>query len=249
MKRANLKIQKNTCESRCDFPSEHLRTAKLPIIPDDRWAFYHGTEKIIGGALKGETACSNRLTFFCSQCKNTLRTHLVGVSDDFTGWKPNGPNSDRCPISISVWSVYCPDCGLSDHFKFPNDQHGMFWTGDPLPHAQSHRVSLATALTEPVIPVIRKEDLDPITDKFCQFLQAEPDTDYLCVYCPQCGGFMRGGGSRMVAAVRDSESKPRQGNLISISEFLFEMRCESKCGFVGNFLIPVIGQTLRLCAQ
>jgi hypothetical protein len=37
--------------------------------------------------------------------------------------------------------------------------------------------------------------------------------------------------------------------LISISAFQFEVCCGPVCGFVGNFVIPVTGQRLRLCAK
>jgi hypothetical protein len=136
-----------------------------------------------------------------------------------------------------------------DHFKMPVDQHGMFWTGDPLPQVHSHQVSLTTAPTQAVIPIISEEDLDKIAEKWCHIHQVETDTDYIGIYCPLCDAFLRGGGSRMVAAVCDPESELTSGELISISAFLFELCCGPKCGFVGNFLIPVTGQTLQLCAQ
>ena len=38
-------------------------------------------------------------------------------------------------------------------------------------------------------------------------------------------------------------------DLISISAFQFEVCCGPECGFVGNFAIPVTGQTLRSFAR
>jgi hypothetical protein len=223
--------------------------AQLPIIPDDRWHLISGTEKVQGGALKGGTYGNNRRFFPCPQCGTKLPTRLVGVSDDFTEWKPIGPNSDRCPMAISVFAVECSNCEFLDHFKMPSDQHGKYWTGDPLPQAQSRRVSRTAAPTQAVTRIIRKEDLDQIAEKLHSNLRVETDTDYIGIYCPLCDAFLCGGGSRMVAAIEDPGSKLTSGNLISISAFLFELCCGPECGFVGNFLIPVTGQTLQLISR
>jgi hypothetical protein len=221
--------------------------AQLPIIPDDRWGLIHGTEKVSNGALKGETDGNSRLSFPCPQCETKLHMRLAGVSDDFTEWKPDEPNSDRCPMAIGVFAVSCPNCGLADHFKIPSDQHGRYLTCGPLPEAQSRRVSRTSTLPQALIPIITEADVDRNSGQVHHALRAETDTDYLHLVCPRTSQPIN--DPRLVAAIRERESNRRKEGLISISAFQFEVYCGPRCGFVGNFVIPVIGQRLRLLTQ
>jgi hypothetical protein len=223
--------------------------ARLPIIPNDHWHLNHGTEKVSEGALKGETDSNNRLSFPCPQCGTKLSTRLAGVSDDFTEWKPDEPNSDYPPLPMSVFEIKCLNCQLVDHFKILCNQHREFGMRAPLPEAQSRRVSSTTVRPQALIPVVCEEDLDPISEGSCRSLRMETDTDYLCFYGPRPYEINLYNGFRLVAAVLDPESKPKKGNLASISGFQFEWCCGPERGCVGDFVIPVTAQTLRLCAR
>jgi hypothetical protein len=228
---------------------ELITMAQLPIVFADRWHLNHGTEKVSGGALKGETDVNNRLSFPCPQCGTRLLTRLAGVSDDFTEWKPGEPNSDCPPTPVSVFEIKCLNCQLVDHFKILCHQHRKFGMRSPLPKPQSRRVSSTTVRPQALIPVIQDEDLDPISEKSYRSLCVETDTDYLCFHGPRPYEFKLYNGFRLVAAVLDPGSKPKKGNLASISGFQFEWCCITEDWCVGNFLIPVTGQTLQLISR
>lgn len=219
--------------------------AELPIITDSRWAFFHGTKKVTGGALKGVTAGQNRLYFFCPQCEyeRPLRTQLAGVSDDFTEWKSD--DRGHPPTPVAVFKIKCPNCGLPDHFKMLCAQHRNFGTLPPLSQAQSRRVAPTAVRPQALVPVIGEEDVNPNRAPF-PALSVETDTDYLCLHCPQPHEFKLCNGFRLIAAVLDPESEPTKGNLASISGFQFEWCCGGRC--VGDFVIPVTAQEFRLSA-
>jgi hypothetical protein len=227
---------------------ELITMAQLPIIYDDHWHLNHGTEKASGGALKGETDGNNRLSFPCPQCGTKLLTRLAGVSDDFTEWKPIGSNSESPPTPVAVFKINCLNCGLADCFKIICHQHRKFGMRAPLSQAQSRRVSSTTVRAKALTPVIREEDVDRKSAPF-PALRVATDTDYLCFHGPQqCECFLCN-GFRLVAAVLDPESQPKNGNLESISGFQFEWCCGGSCGCAGDFVIPVTGQTLQLISR
>jgi hypothetical protein len=233
--------------SRAARKSEGMQMASMSVIPDDDWGSIHGTDKVQGGALIGETDNGGRLQFVCPTCRELeIITRLAGVSNNFVECNHINSNSEIPHFAVTVFEVHCRWCGLADHFKIHCDQHGKDWPGTPLPQPQSRRARRPDEPRTAPILIVNKTDLHRISEKPCRIIRLESFTDYLNLLCPLCGASVGGGYSRMVAAVRDSESKPRWGNLIGIGAFHFEARCLRECGFVGDFTIPVANQTLRL---
>ena len=122
MKRVDLEIQKNVCKSQCDFPSEPLRTARVPIIEDEDWHLTTGLH-VSRGRLKGYTN-TDYFSFACPKCATPTLGGcglcLIGVSDDFD----TKPDDAPAPMPIMVFSIHCVRCGFSDVFKIQTDQHG-----------------------------------------------------------------------------------------------------------------------------
>jgi hypothetical protein len=122
MKRVDLDMQKNVCKSRCDFPSKHLRTARVPIVEDDDWHLIAG-QHVSSGRLKGCTD-TDYFSFRCPKCATPTLGGcglcLVGVSDNFE------TKSDGAAAPILVFSIHCKGCGFSGFFKIQVDQHGRF---------------------------------------------------------------------------------------------------------------------------
>ena len=225
--------------------SESMQMAWIPVIADEDWCLIHGSDKVRGGALKGETDDGSRLHFICPGCDTGLITHLAGVSNDFVEWGYISSDNDIPPTSICVFEVHCWYCGLADHFKIPVDQHAKYWPGKPLPQSQSRRARRPDEPRTAPIQIVSEEDTSRVDRKCRPTLRTCTHTDYLDFNCPSCDFILRGGGTRLVSAVTDSQPI-QSGGVIPIVEFRFEISCRAKCGFVGDFTIPVADQMLRL---
>jgi predicted nucleic-acid-binding Zn-ribbon protein len=122
MKRVDSEMQKNERNNLCDFPSKHLRTARVPIVEDDDWHQICG-QNVDEGRLKGCTD-TDYFSFQCPKCSTPTLGGcglcLVGVSDNFD----TKPDDAPTPMPIMVFSIHCVRCGFSDFFKIQTDQHG-----------------------------------------------------------------------------------------------------------------------------
>jgi hypothetical protein len=148
-------------------------------------------------------------------------------------------------MPMAVFEVICPWCDLADHFKIMCDQHGTHWTGKPLPPSQSRRARRPDEPRTAPIPIVSEGGSGRAWLKDRPTLRASTDTEYLTFNCPSCDSILRGGVTRLVWAVTDSQLVQSEG-VVPIVEFQFEISCGPKCGFVGDFTIPVADQTLRL---
>lgn len=222
-----------------------MQMGSIPVITNEDWPSIHGTHKVSGGALKGETDDGGHLHFTCPSCGEDLTAHLAGVTCDFVEWNHNPSEKNNYPTPTSVFEVHCWWCGLNDHFKIPCDQHGKYWPGKPLPQSQSRRARRSDEPHTASIPIVSDEKNSRVCRTNRPTLRTETDSDYLIFYCPSCDSILRGGGTRLVSAVTNSKHIQRD-RVIQIAEFQFEISCGAECGFVGDFTIQVSGQTLRL---
>lgn len=225
-------------------PKSHATTmAQLPIPLDHQWELLRATEKVTGGALRGETDEKNHLHFSCPECDCRLHTRLACVSDDFAEREHNGSDWDVLPRAVVVIEVQCPDCQLIDHFTIPCDQHGKFRNRAPLPETDSRHEPLTPLDPWALIPVVGEEDVDPGSVTPIPALRVETDNDNLVFNCPITGTSSRENKFRLVEAVLNRTVGP-YGDLVPISGFRFEWQCGPGCGCTGEFIIPVISQEL-----
>jgi len=88
------------------------------------WLIAHGSDKIMGGKLKGQTD-SDYFYFKCPECKSVLRVIDVGIlsfSDEHPTCKfvEQRHNKKLKKIFTVKLKLYCPKCKLKDIVKISN---------------------------------------------------------------------------------------------------------------------------------
>jgi hypothetical protein len=113
------------------------KTSPMTTIPilTKIWSWVHGSDSIKRGALQGKTY-TDYFVFSCpcgAILHNGIGVRLLGVSDHlderlvfvFGEHEPESWRSRNAfETPVLSFELYCPHCGLLDHFKMPVDQAG-----------------------------------------------------------------------------------------------------------------------------
>lgn len=117
---------------------------------DAEWAEFHGSEKVEGGKLTGQTD-TDYFYFLCPQCpdKQVMRVlDAIQLFDNHNGqrlekirqYESMLKSKRRVKSEITIaFKIYCEECKLTDHVKITN---GGLQTGQPLCSAADTTPSL-----------------------------------------------------------------------------------------------------------
>ena len=91
--------------------------------PFNDGAPYHGSDRIVGGNLKGATGSSDYFYFSCPNCPDNEILRILEYREHEPR-KPN-PHNVTCTRAAKygftlVFNLYCEQCGLSDFVKVSN---------------------------------------------------------------------------------------------------------------------------------